>query len=152
VDKLKSFAMSVPLRRLPYLPQYSTHFTFKKISQVLAEREIESKELRINISELKANTNDLHGKFEQALAHLEQESDDKDGEIAANNEEVQKFGEQVYALEENVRIREEFERVREEGGERERLEALSAALKDVRCFFLISLWHSGLIDYRNSRR
>ncbi|KIM71953.1 hypothetical protein PILCRDRAFT_16577, partial [Piloderma croceum F 1598] len=53
--KLKSFAMSV-----------------------LAERETESKELRLNISELEANTNDLHEKFEQALAHLEQESDEKD--------------------------------------------------------------------------
>ncbi|KIM79979.1 hypothetical protein PILCRDRAFT_9869, partial [Piloderma croceum F 1598] len=107
--KLKSFAMSV-----------------------LAERETESKELRLNISELEANTNDLHEKFEQALAHLEQESDEKDGEIVVNNEEIQKLGEQVYALEEeNDMIREEFERVwEEEGGERERLEALSAVLKD----------------------
>jgi hypothetical protein len=126
VDKLKSFAMSVPLRRLPYP---NTQLIF--LSQVLAEREI-------NISELEANTNDLHEKFEQALAHLEQESFKKDGGITANHEEIQKLGEQVYALAENDRIRKEFERVREnEGGERE---ALSAALKDVRFFFLVSLW------------
>jgi hypothetical protein len=118
--------MSVPLRRLPYP---NTQLIF--LSQVLAEREI-------NISELEANTNDLHEKFEQALAHLEQESFKKDGGITANHEEIQKLGEQVYALAENDRIRKEFERVREnEGGERE---ALSAALKDVRFFFLVSLW------------
>jgi polyhydroxyalkanoate synthesis regulator phasin len=95
------------------LPQYSTHFTFKFFSQVLAEREAEFKELRLNISE-----DDLHEKFEQALAHLEQESDEKDGGIAANNEEIQKLWEQVCALEEeNDRIREEFERVRGREGE-----------------------------------
>ena len=75
----------------------------------------------------------MHEKFEQALAHLEQESDDKDNEIAANNEEIQKLGDQVYALEEeNDKIRDEFDRIREDDiAERERLEALSAALKDV---------------------
>ena len=79
------------------------------------------------------NTNNLHEKFKQALAHLEQESDEKDGEITANNKEIQKLEEQVYALEENDQIREEEQ-------ERERLEALSAALKDVHFFFLVSLW------------
>ncbi|KAF7974233.1 hypothetical protein HWV62_13114 [Athelia sp. TMB] len=104
----------------------------EELRDVLAERETESKELRLNISELEANTNDLHEKFEQALAHLEQESDDKDNEIAANNEEIQKLGDQVYALEEeNDKIRDEFDRIREDDiAERERLEALSAALKD----------------------
>ena len=43
---------------------------------VLAERETESKELRLNISKLEAKANDLHEKFEPALAHLEQESDE----------------------------------------------------------------------------
>lgn len=105
----------------------------------MAERETESKELRLNISELEANTNDLHEKFEQALAHLEQESDEKDNEIAVNNEEIQKLGDQVYTLEEeNDKLRDEFERVREDDiAERERLEALSAALKDVSLFTLV---------------
>ena len=56
--------------------------------RVLAERESESKEVRLNISELEANANDLPEKFEQALAHPELESDEKDNEIAANNEEI----------------------------------------------------------------
>ncbi|KZP16088.1 hypothetical protein FIBSPDRAFT_749256 [Athelia psychrophila] len=104
----------------------------EELRDVLAERETESKELRLNISELEANTNDLHEKFEQALAHLEQESDDKDSEIAANNEEIQKLGDQVYALEEeNDKIRDEYDRLREDDiSERERLAALSAALKE----------------------
>lgn len=64
---------------------------------------------------------------------MEQESEDKDNEIAANNEEIQKLGDQVYALEdENDKLREEYERLSEDNiAERERLEALSAALKDV---------------------
>ena len=62
------------------------------VLQVLAERESESKELRLNITGLESNTNDLHEKFEQALAHLEQESDEKDNEIVADNEGVQKLG------------------------------------------------------------
>lgn len=76
----------------------------------------------------------MHEKFEQALAHLEDETEEKDNEISANNAEIQKLGDQVYALEEeNDKLRDEFDRVREDDiAERERLEALSAALKDVR--------------------
>ena len=87
----------------------------------------------MNISELEANTNDLHEKFEAALGHLEGEAEQREEEIAANNEEIQKLGDQVYALEEeNDKLREEFERIREDDvAERERLGALSAALKDV---------------------
>ena len=51
------------------------------------------------------------------------------------------MGDQVYTLEEeNDKLRDEFEHVREdEGAERERLEALSAALKDVSvCAVLLS--------------
>jgi septal ring factor EnvC (AmiA/AmiB activator) len=89
--------------------------------RVLAERESESKEVRLNISELEANANDLHEKFEQALAHLEQESDETDNEIATNKEGIQKLGDQVYRLEEeNDKLRDEFERMMEdEGAERD---------------------------------
>jgi cell division protein FtsB len=59
-----------------------------------------------------------------------------DEEIAANNEEIQKLGHQVYTLEEeNNKLRDEFDCVREDDiAERERLEALSAALKDEGAF------------------
>lgn len=102
-------------------------------SQALAERETESKELRFNISELEANTNDLHAKFEATLQHLEKEAEERDAELEAANREIEKLGEQVYLLEvENDRIKEEHERMREdEAVERERLEALAVALKDV---------------------
>lgn len=120
-------------------------------------RDSESKDLRLNISELEANTNDLHEKFEAALGHLEEESEQKEEEIAANNEEIQKLGDQVYALEEeNDKLRDEFERVREDDiAERERLEALAAALKDVsdKIFSIIWVMLTGIsISYRKSRR
>jgi predicted nucleic acid-binding Zn-ribbon protein len=101
--------------------------------QVLAERESESKDLRVNISELEANTNDLHAKFETAFAQLEQESDQKDEEIESMQETIDKLGEQIYHLEdENDRLKEESDRLREEeAAERDRLEALAAALKEV---------------------
>jgi septation ring formation regulator EzrA len=83
---------------------------------------------------LEANTNDLHAKFESALAHLEEESDQKDLELESLQETIDKLGEQIYQLEdENDRFKEEHERMREEEiAERDRLEALSAALKEVR--------------------
>ncbi|EGN96476.1 hypothetical protein SERLA73DRAFT_170829 [Serpula lacrymans var. lacrymans S7.3] len=104
----------------------------EELRDVLAERETESKDLRLNISELEANTNDLHAKFEAALAHLEREAEDKDAEISATNREIEKLGEQVYLLEEeNDKLKEESDRIREEEAvERERLEALAAALKE----------------------
>lgn len=109
------------------------------ILQVLAERESESKDLRANISELEANTDDLHTKFEAALAHLEQEAEEKDQEIESMNQALEKLGEQIYVLEdENDKMKEDADRIREdESAERERLEALSAALKDV-CFLHVA--------------
>jgi hypothetical protein len=88
----------------------------------------------LNISELEANTNDLHTRFEAALAHLEKDSEEKDAEIEAANGAIEKLGEQVYILEdENDKLKEESERLREdEAIERERLEALTMALKEVR--------------------
>lgn len=49
------------------------------------------------------------------------------------NETIEDLGEQIYVLEdENDRMKEESDRLREdEAAERERLEALSAALKEV---------------------
>ncbi|KAJ7713473.1 hypothetical protein DFH07DRAFT_1068670 [Mycena maculata] len=104
----------------------------EELRDVLAERESESKDLRLNISELEANTDDLHSKFEAALAHLEEETEAKDAEIEAMQQTIDKLGEQIYVLEdENDRMKEDSDRLREdEAAERERLEALSAALKD----------------------
>ena len=96
----------------------------------------------MNIADYEANTNELHEKFEAALAHLEQESEDKDAEIEAANREIEGFGQRIYELEEeNERIIEESKRLREdEIMERERLEALSNALKEVSipCSFNLS--------------
>ncbi|KAG9317962.1 hypothetical protein JVU11DRAFT_14 [Chiua virens] len=104
----------------------------EELRDVLAERETESKELRLNISELEANTNELHAKFEATLQHLEKEAEEKDAEIEAANREIEKLSDQVYLLEEeNDRIKEEGDRLREDDAvERERLEALAAALKE----------------------
>ncbi|KAN0073860.1 hypothetical protein V8E55_012114 [Tylopilus felleus] len=104
----------------------------EELRDALAERETESKELRLNISELETNTNELHAKFEAALQHLEKEAEEKDAEIEAANREIEKFGEQVYLLEEeNDRIKGESDRLREDDAvERERLEVLTAALKE----------------------
>jgi len=112
---------------------YSVALANPLLLQVLAERESESKDLRVNISELEANTNDLHAKFETAFAQLEQESDQKDEEIESMQETIDKLGEQIYHLEdENDRLKEESDRLREEeAAERDRLEALAAALKEV---------------------
>ncbi|KAG1900115.1 uncharacterized protein F5891DRAFT_1128771 [Suillus fuscotomentosus] len=105
----------------------------EELRDVLAERENEARELRLNITELEANTNDLHAKFEATLAHLEQEAEEKDAELRAANEEIEQLGKQVYALEEDAdRMAEDHERQREDDAvERETLEALASALKDV---------------------
>lgn len=89
----------------------------------------------MHVTELEANTNDLHEKFETALAHLEHESDEKDAEIEAANREIEQFGQRIYELEEeNDRIKAESQRAREDDAvEKERLHALSTALKEVCC-------------------
>jgi len=136
VEELRDVREKVFIFIFPY---WSMMFFFCFL-QVLAEREAESKDFRVNISELEANTNDLHNKFESALAHLEQESDQKDAELESLQETIDKLGEQIYQLEdENDRLKEEHERMREEEvAERERLEALSAALKEVSCLSSLS--------------
>ncbi|OBZ75317.1 Anucleate primary sterigmata protein B [Grifola frondosa] len=104
----------------------------EELRDVLEQRDAESKELRLTIVDYEANTDELHDKFEAALAHLERESEEKDAEIEAGNREIEKLGAQVYLLEEeNDRLKEESDRIREdEAVERERLEALSAALRE----------------------
>ena len=94
----------------------------------------------MNIAELESNTNDLHDKFETALAHLEHESEEKDAEIEAANREIEQYGQRIYELEEeNDRIKAESDRQREdEAVERERLEAVASALKEVRQLYNMS--------------
>ncbi|KZT11194.1 uncharacterized protein LAESUDRAFT_734124 [Laetiporus sulphureus 93-53] len=106
----------------------------EELKDALQEREQETKDLRIHITDLETELNELHGKFEAALEHIQRESDEKDVEIEAANREIEKLGGQVYALEEeNEHLKEQSERTREdEAAERERLEALAAALKEVR--------------------
>ena len=88
----------------------------------------------MTISELETNTIDLHAKYEAAFAHLEEQIDQKDVDLEHLQETIDKLGEQVYHLEdENERLKEEHQRLREdEEAERERLEALVVAFKEVR--------------------
>jgi len=95
----------------------------------------------MQIAELESNTNALHDKFEAALAHLEREAEEKDEEIAIANREIEQFGHRVYELEEDA---EELKRINDraredEMVERERLQALTAALKEVRGFAVVSV-------------
>ena len=109
--------------------------------QALTDRDAESEELRMQIAELESNTNALHDKFEAALAHLEQEAEEKDEEIALANREIEQLGHRIYELEEDA---EELKRINDraredEMVERERLEALTAALKEVRVFAVVTV-------------
>lgn len=107
--------------------------------QVLAERETEVRELRLNMSEFEARNNDLRNEFEAALNDLEAQAEAKDTEIEGLRTTIDKLGEDIYMLEdENDKIKEEAERIRDDDAvERERLEALSAALKEVRSYSVI---------------
>ncbi|KAI0062162.1 hypothetical protein BV25DRAFT_1886017 [Artomyces pyxidatus] len=104
----------------------------EELRDALAEQESESEELRMRIAEFETNNNALHEKFEAAFAHLERESEEKDEEIALANREIEELGQRIYVLEEdNDELKRLHERARQdEAIERERLEALSAALKD----------------------
>ncbi|EJF58014.1 hypothetical protein DICSQDRAFT_139845 [Dichomitus squalens LYAD-421 SS1] len=103
----------------------------EELRDALEQRDAECKELRLHIDEYEANAEDLHQKFEATLVHLEREAEEKDNELEAANRDLEKMSNQLYALEEeNERLKEEMERVREdEADERDRLEQLSAALK-----------------------
>ncbi|EJD06171.1 uncharacterized protein FOMMEDRAFT_78216 [Fomitiporia mediterranea MF3/22] len=101
-------------------------------SYVLAERDADSKELRMHVSELEANTTDLHNKFEAALAHLEQEAEEKDAEIESANREIQKLGQRVFELEDELdNVKAMSDKIRdEEAMERDRLDTMVSALKE----------------------
>lgn len=109
--------------------------------KVLAERETEVRELRLNISEFEARNNDLRNEFEAALNDLEVQAETKDAQIEAMRTTIDKLGEEIYILEdENDKIKEEAERMRDDdAAERERLEALSAALKEVSFILLLRI-------------
>ncbi|KAF9447239.1 hypothetical protein P691DRAFT_131435 [Macrolepiota fuliginosa MF-IS2] len=111
----------------------------EELKDVLAERETEVRELRFNVSEFEGRNNDLRHDFETALNDLEVQAEAKDAEIEGLRTTIDKLGEDIYILEdENDKIKEEAERLRDDDvAERERLEALSAALKEV-CFHIPS--------------
>jgi predicted nuclease with TOPRIM domain len=110
--------------------------------QALAERDAESEELRMQVNELESNTNALHDKFEAALAHLEREAEEKDEEIALANREIEQLGHRIYELEEDAdELKRINDRAREdEMVERERLEALTAALKEVCALVIVPVY------------
>ena len=96
----------------------------------------------MQVAELESNTNALHDKFEAALAHLEREAEEKDEEIALANREIEQLGHRIYELEEDA---EELKRINDRAREdelveRERLEALTAALKEVRVLAVILMY------------
>jgi hypothetical protein len=141
------------LRDVCFSCSFSSFLYFiSTVLQVLAEREHGARELRLNITEFEANTNDFHAKLEVTLAHLEQEAEDKDAELRAANEEIEHLGKQVYALEEDaIRMGEEHERFREEeAAEREALEALASALKDVRPFPISLTFSTDVVQAESS--
>ncbi|KNZ75969.1 Anucleate primary sterigmata protein B [Termitomyces sp. J132] len=106
----------------------------EELRDVLAERESECKDLRLTVSEHETLSADLRNKFEAALAQLEEESDQKDAEIEALNNAVERLSGQLDQMEDEAeRFKEDTEHLREDDAvERERLEALVAALKEVR--------------------
>ena len=96
----------------------------------------------MQVAELESNTNALHDKFEAALAHLEREAEEKDEEIALANREIEQLGHRIYELEEDA---EELKRINDraredEMVERERLEALAVALKEVCTLVVVSVY------------
>ncbi|XP_006460231.1 hypothetical protein AGABI2DRAFT_203107 [Agaricus bisporus var. bisporus H97] len=99
---------------------------------VLAEREADVRDLRINVSEFESRNHDLQLEFEAALNDLEVQAEAKDAQIEAMRTTIDKLGEDIYNLEdENDKIKDEAERLRDDdSAERERLAALSAALKE----------------------
>ncbi|KAG6877189.1 hypothetical protein C0993_009506 [Termitomyces sp. T159_Od127] len=112
----------------------------EELRDVLSERESECKDLRLTVSEHETLSADLRNKFEAALAQLEEESDQKDAEIEALNNAVEKLSSQLDQMDDDTeRFKEDTERLREDDAiERERLEALVAALKEVSVAELLS--------------
>ena len=123
---------------------------------MLDDKEAESDELRERLSEFEDVTKQLEEKYAAAFTHLEQEAEEKieekvaelearlaeieekDADIENANREIEKLGQQVFELEDEIdKLRaESAHTLQNEAEERERLEALVAALKDVRCVLL----------------
>ena len=89
--------------------------------------------MRLHVKELEDGMEQLNRNIEIALEHKDRDLEEKDAEIAAANEEIQRLGDQLYNLEDEFdRLKEESERAREDdAAERERLEALVTALREV---------------------
>ena len=99
----------------------------------MSERETELRDIKLSLDEHEVRQHELRLEFESALNDLELQAETKDAQIEAMRTTIDKLGEEIYALEdENDKIKEETQRSREdEGAERERLEALNNALKEV---------------------
>lgn len=99
----------------------------------MSERETELRDIKLSLDEHETRHAELRNEFEAALNDLELQAETKDAQIEAMRTTIDKLGEDIYILEdENDKIKEEAERLREDDSvERERLEALSAALKEV---------------------
>jgi len=102
--------------------------------QLIADRDAESRELRTQVEELEETNRTAHAKFEAAMEHLDRQLELKEDEIEAANVEIERLGQRVWELEdEGERLKEDNERVREEAAvDREALESITAALKEVR--------------------
>lgn len=106
----------------------------EEMRDILAERDVEAEKLRLRNAELEDNTTVLHDKFEAALAHLEQEAAEKDAELEATNRDMEKLGNRIWVLEDEAEKwkEDELRRVEEDAVEKERVEMVIGALKDVR--------------------
>jgi predicted nucleic acid-binding Zn-ribbon protein len=101
--------------------------------QALGEKEVEARELRVQITDMEESTNELHNKFEAALLVVEEQSKEKEAELEAANREIQRLGDRVFELEDEIdRTREGTEQWKDEVmAETARLEGTVSALKDV---------------------
>lgn len=100
---------------------------------MVADRDAEARELRIQVEELEDSHRDAHAKFEAALEHQEHQLELKEEEIEGGNLEIQRLGQRVWELEdEGDRLKEDNERAREEAAvDHEALESVITALKEV---------------------
>ena len=106
----------------------------EEMRDILAERDAEAEKLRHRNAELEDNTTVLHDKFEAALAHMEQEAAEKDAELEAANLDIEKLGNRIWILEDEAETwkEDELKRAEEDAVEKERVEMVVSALKEVR--------------------
>ena len=107
---------------------------------MIADRDVESRELRTQVEELEESHRDAHSKFEAALEYQEQQLELKEDEIEEANIEIQQLGQRVWDLEdEGERLKDDNERIREEATvDHEALESAITALKEV-CLNIFSV-------------